>query len=86
MKRILIIGLLLLTCIIGFVLFGILIPAGIFKEIHPHFGGTVIKINLIEAAGPEDITIDQQSGIAYILQTTAELTRNLRGASKAKFL
>jgi arylesterase / paraoxonase len=84
MKRILIIGLLLLTCIIGFVLFGILIPAGIFKEIHPHFGGTVIKINLIEAAGPEDITIDQQSGIAYISTDDRRINTQSPGSIEGK--
>ncbi|MDZ7650405.1 MAG: hypothetical protein U5K54_26500 [Cytophagales bacterium] len=66
MKRKMVVGLLLVSSIFSFVFFGILIPAGTFKDIHPHFEGTVTKINLAETAGPEDITIDQQSGIAFI--------------------
>jgi arylesterase/paraoxonase len=66
MKRKIVVGLLLVSSIFSFVFFGILIPAGTFKDIHPHFEGTVTKINLAETAGPEDITIDPQSGIAFI--------------------
>jgi arylesterase/paraoxonase len=66
MKRKIVVGLLLISSIFSFVFFGILIPAGTFKDIHPHFEGTVTKINLAETAGPEDITIDPQSGIAFI--------------------
>ena len=84
MKRILITGLLLLSCIIGFVLFGILIPAGIFKEIHSHFSGTVTKINLIEAAGPEDITIDQQSGLAFISTDDRRINMQSPGSIEGK--
>lgn len=42
-----------------------LIAAGTFKKIKPHFQGEVMKVNL-PIAGPEDITIDRDSGIAFI--------------------
>lgn len=48
-----------------YAVFGILIPAGVFKTISPHFEGAVTKLEL-PIAGPEDITIDQQNGLAFI--------------------
>lgn len=48
-----------------YVVVGILVPAGVFKTISPHFDGTVTKLQL-PIAGPEDITIDKQSGLAFI--------------------
>jgi len=47
------------------VVIDILTAAGTFKSIEPHFSGTVRKINL-PVAGPEDITFDQSSGLAFI--------------------
>ena len=42
-----------------------LIAAGTFKTIEPHFSGSVEKIGL-PIAGPEDIAIDQSTGLAFI--------------------
>lgn len=55
-----IVGLMLL-----YVVFGILVPAGMFKTITPHFTGNIQKLE-IPIAGPEDITIDTQHGLAFI--------------------
>ncbi|MBL7870614.1 MAG: SMP-30/gluconolactonase/LRE family protein [Cyclobacteriaceae bacterium] len=54
-----------LMVVILYAIFAILVPAGVFKTITPHFDGTVTKIQL-PIAGPEDITIDLQSGLAFI--------------------
>lgn len=43
----------------------ILKASGAFKTIHPHFDGAIEKINL-PVAGPEDITTDQETGLAFI--------------------
>ncbi len=42
----------------------LLINAGVFTKINPHFKGKITEINGVEAA--EDITVDQETGIAYI--------------------
>ncbi len=55
----------ILLALLLYVVVGILVPAGMFKTIAPHFDGTVTKLQL-PIAGPEDITIDQQSGLAFI--------------------
>jgi arylesterase/paraoxonase len=65
MRKFILITLLVMVGITGFALVYILIPAGVFKTIIPHVEGTVRKIDL-PIAGPEDITIDQQTGIAFI--------------------
>jgi arylesterase/paraoxonase len=65
MKKGILITLLLVVAGIGFVVIRILIPAGLFKTIDPHVDGTVHKMEL-PIAGPEDITIDQQTGITFI--------------------
>jgi len=64
-KNRILITLLIVAAIIGYAVIGILIPAGVFKTIHPHFDGAVQKM-VSPIAGPEDITIDQQTGIAFI--------------------
>ena len=48
-----------------YVAFGILVPAGMFKTIAPHFEGNIQKLEL-PIAGAEDITIDTQAGLAFI--------------------
>ncbi|MBL7856447.1 MAG: SMP-30/gluconolactonase/LRE family protein [Cyclobacteriaceae bacterium] len=55
----------LLTLLIVFVSFYILIPAGFFKTIKPHFAGAVEKIAM-PISGPEDITVDRQLQLAFI--------------------
>ncbi len=65
MKKGILVTLLIVVTLIGYVVIGILIPAGVFKSIHPHFNGTVQKMTL-PIAGPEDITIDQLTGTAFI--------------------
>ena len=42
----------------------LLINAGVFRKINPHFQGKITEINGFE--GAEDITIDQQTGLAFI--------------------
>ncbi len=49
-----------------YVVLGIFVPAGMFKTIVPHFDGNVTQLDLPMAAGAEDITIDQQTGLAFI--------------------
>jgi arylesterase / paraoxonase len=65
MKKGFLIASIVLLLIISYVVLGILVPAGVFKTIEPHFEGSIEKIKL-PVAGPEDITIDQPSGIAFI--------------------
>lgn len=53
---------------IGLILYlvaDVLIAAGTFKTIEPHFNGTIEKIDLT-VAGPEDIAVDQSSGLAFL--------------------
>jgi arylesterase / paraoxonase len=65
MKKAFLFVLLFLIVIFSYVLIGILIPAGVFKSIEPHFDGRIEKI-VLPIAGAEDITIDQHTGIAFI--------------------
>lgn len=65
MRKKVIITLVILIGIIGYVIIGILVPAGMFKTIRPHVEGTLTTLTL-DVAGPEDITIDQSSGFAFI--------------------
>jgi arylesterase / paraoxonase len=64
MKVVKIIGVVILAALL-YAVIGILVPAGVFKTISPHFDGTETKVTL-PIAGPEDITIDQESGLAFI--------------------
>lgn len=50
---------------LGFVVFAILLPAGSFKNIEPHFTGTTEKTEL-PIVGPEDIEIDRVEGLVFI--------------------
>lgn len=54
--------------VIAIVLFGvtgILIPAGTFKKIAPHYSGSITEVKL-PVAGPEDLTLDREAGLAFI--------------------
>jgi len=63
--RIIKFGGLIVVILLVYVAFGILVPAGMFKTISPHFEGNIQKLEL-PIAGPEDITIDAQTGLAFI--------------------
>ncbi|MFZ5971514.1 MAG: SMP-30/gluconolactonase/LRE family protein [Bacteroidota bacterium] len=56
--------LLLLLLMAGYVAVGILVPAGVFKSITPHFSG-IEKSLALPLAGAEDITISQ-TGIVFV--------------------
>lgn len=55
----------IILAVLLYAIIGILVPAGVFKTISPHFDGAQAKVSL-PIAGPEDITIDQESGLAFI--------------------
>jgi arylesterase / paraoxonase len=63
--KILKITIIIVSLVLLYVAFGILVPAGMFKTISPHFEGKIQKLEL-PIAGPEDITIDRQTGFAFI--------------------
>lgn len=63
--RIIKVFLLFLLIILTYLVFAMLVPSGMFKTIEPHFAGKVTSLQL-PVAGPEDITIDQQTGLAFI--------------------
>jgi len=63
--RIIKFAILFVSILLLYVVFGILVPAGMFKTINPHFEGSIQNVD-IPIAGPEDITIDQQTGLAFI--------------------
>jgi arylesterase/paraoxonase len=63
--KILKITIIIVSLVLLYVVFGILVPAGMFKTISPHFEGNMQKLEL-PIAGPEDITIDAQTGLAFI--------------------
>lgn len=65
MKRTAILLLSLLLAAALYVTFGILRPAGVFRDIVPHFEGTATRIPL-PIAGPEDIAADTAAGLAFI--------------------
>ncbi|MCU0356931.1 MAG: SMP-30/gluconolactonase/LRE family protein [Cyclobacteriaceae bacterium] len=65
MKRTVILVSLVLLFLAGLIYFGLLLPAGVFKTIRPHFNGSITTLDF-SVAGPEDITIDQEHGLAFI--------------------
>jgi arylesterase/paraoxonase len=65
MRRISLAAALIVALIAGYVVFGLLVPGGVFKTIKPHFEGDILKIE-VPVAGPEDITIDMHTGLAFI--------------------
>lgn len=64
MKSKLLIGAGVMTVLLGGVIVQAMHSAGAFKTIEPHFAGTCTRVNGV--AGAEDITIDTDTGIAYI--------------------
>ncbi len=79
-KKILLGFLVLTIALIGFAVFAILIPAGTFKNITPHFDGSS-EIIPISIPGPEDIEIDRQDGIVFIsVNDRRATTRNPESA------
>ncbi len=69
------IALVIIIALVLYVVFGILSPAGMFKTITSHFEGSESKITL-PIAGPEDITIDQQTGLTFISVDDRRANRN----------
>ena len=72
MKKVRLAVLLIVLFLIAFVLITLL-DSGFFKTIEPHFEGTVQIIGGIP--GPEDITIDQENGIAFISSDDRRATK-----------
>lgn len=62
--------------ILFFGVIGILIPAGMFKNIVPHYSGSITEVDL-PLAGPEDFTLDRDAGLAFI--SADDRRSNLRG-------
>jgi arylesterase / paraoxonase len=56
----------------------LLINAGVFTKIKPHFNGKISEINGFESA--EDITIDQETGIAFISSSDFFTKTSKKGA------
>lgn len=56
----------------------LLINAGVFTKINPHFNGKILEINGFE--GAEDITIDQETGIAFISSNDFFIKTSKKGA------
>ena len=62
--RIIIVILLAVVVLMGGWVLSILYRAGTFRRIHPHFSGTCTLIK--GPVGPEDITIDARTNVAYV--------------------
>lgn len=65
MKRFLLIVSTVIVMIIVWLVADILIAAGVFKDIKPHFDGTE-KLHVLPVAGPEDLAVDQMTGLAFV--------------------
>lgn len=65
MKRFLIILSTVVAAIVLFLVADILIAAGVFKDIRPHFSGTEQR-HALPVAGPEDLAFDRISGLAFV--------------------
>ena len=63
-RRVLLYSFLLLLAFFLYLIVDLLIAAGYFKVLKPHSSGKIIELKLHH--GPEDITIDQEKGIAFI--------------------
>ncbi|HRG79625.1 MAG TPA: SMP-30/gluconolactonase/LRE family protein [Cyclobacteriaceae bacterium] len=85
MNKKIIVFLVILLGIVGYVVLEILGPAGMFKTILPHFEGTSATLN-VEIAGPEDITIDQRSGLAFVSVDDRRANRQSPGSLKGAIL
>jgi len=75
----------IIIALVLYVVFAILSPAGLFKTITPHFKGIESKINL-PIAGPEDFTIDQQTGLAFISVDDRRSNRDSPNSSQGGIL
>lgn len=84
-KKSLKVALITFTIIIGYVVLGILVPAGMFKTIEPHFAGNITRLEL-SVAGPEDITIDQETGLAFISVDDRRANRHNPGSVQGAIL
>lgn len=84
-KKILKVVLFVSIIIFGYLVFGILVPAGMFKTIEPHFAGNITSVEL-PVAGPEDITIDQQTGLAFISVDDRRANRHNPGSIQGAIL
>lgn len=62
--RIIIVILLAAVVLVGGWVLSLLYRAGTFRRIHPHFSGTCTLVK--GPIGPEDLTIDRRSNVAYI--------------------
>lgn len=85
MRKKVIITLVILIGIIGYAIIGILVPAGMFKAIKPHVEGTLTTLTL-DVAGPEDITIDQSSGFAFVSVDDRRSNRQKPGSIEGAIL
>jgi arylesterase/paraoxonase len=79
------VALIVLVIIFGYLVFAILVPSGMFKTIEPHFEGKVTSLEL-PVAGPEDITIDQKTGLAFISVDDRRANRNNRDSIQGAIL
>lgn len=64
--------LLLVLIPILIVVFGLLVPAGFFKSIHPHFDGKQVVI-YTAAYGTEDLAVDRTNGLLFISSTNRRI-------------
>lgn len=85
MNKKIIVALLIGVGLLGYVVIGILRPAGMFKKIRPSFEGTITTLTL-DIAGPEDITLDQQSGLAFISVDDRRMNRQNPGSIEGAIL
>lgn len=65
MKRLIILLVTVITAVVIYLVFDILIPAGVFKDIRPHFNGSE-QVLPLSWSGPEDICVDRSSEIVFI--------------------
>lgn len=71
--------------LVVYLVFDILISSGAFKKIEPHFAGS-ISMQELPVAGPEDITIDTQTGIAFISVDDRRTNQNNPGTIEGAIL
>lgn len=76
-KRIIISLLLVILLLTGWKVIGVLISAGSFKTIEPHFQGKLERID-VPVAGPEDIEVDDSTGLVFI--SACDRRTSARGA------
>lgn len=64
MKNKLLIGTAVIVFLIGAFVMQTMVSAGVFKTIQPHFAGQCTRVEGL--AGAEDITVDPETGMAYV--------------------